>query len=65
MKNLEMAVAALAFLVAAGGMAFYEWSRIQAGRPILKGREVVVLYWVTYLSLFVLGVTAAIAAIVR
>ncbi len=52
-------------LAVAGGMAFYEWTRIKADRPILKGSEAVVLYWVAYLALFVLGITTAIAAIVR
>ncbi len=52
-------------LAVAGGMAFYEWTRIKAGRPIMKGSQAVVLYWVAYLALFVLGITTAIAAIVR
>lgn len=49
----------------AGAMAFYEWTRIKAGRPILQGHQAVILYWVAYLTLFVLGVTTAIAAVVR
>lgn len=60
-----MAAAALVFLAAGGAMAFYEWSRIEAGRPIMKGSEAIVLYWIGYLSLFVLGLTSALAAIIR
>ncbi len=65
MKNFELLLAAVALLALAAGMAFYEWSRIKAGRPIMNGSQAVVMYWVAYLSLFVLGVTTAIAAIVR
>jgi hypothetical protein len=36
----------------AGAMAFYEWTRIKAGRPILQGHQAVILYWVAYLTLF-------------
>jgi hypothetical protein len=46
-------------------MTVYEWTRVAAGRPILNGHQAVVLYWIGYLSVFVLGVTAAIAAVVR
>ncbi len=62
---MQLFGAAILMLAVAGGMAFYEWTRIKTGRPILKVSEVVVLYWVAYLALFVLGITAAIAAIVR
>lgn len=52
-------------LAVAGGMAFYEWTRIRADRPILSGHQAVAMYWIAYLALFVLGVTTVIAAIVR
>lgn len=52
-------------LAVAAGMAFYEWRRIKAGRPILKGHQAVAVYWIAYLALFVLGATTALAAIVR
>jgi hypothetical protein len=52
-------------LVIAGGMAFYEWTRIKAGKPILNGHQAVTLYWIAYLALFVLSVTSALAAILR
>jgi len=46
-------------------MVLYENARIRAGRPILKGSEAVQLYYVSYLTMFVLGATVTIAAIVR
>ncbi len=60
MKNFELLLAALALLAVAAGLAFYEWSRIKAGRPIMKGSQAVVMYWVAYLSLFVLGITTGV-----
>ena len=39
--------------------------RIKAGRPILNGSAAVQLYYVSYLTMFVLSATVAIAAIVR
>ncbi len=65
MEKLELTGAALAMLAVAAGMALYEWSRIRSGRPMLKGCEILVLYWIGYLALFVLGITTALAAIVR
>ena len=65
MENLQLLGAAAAMLAAAGGMALYEWTRIKAGRPILNGHQAVTLYWIAYLTLFVLGVTTAMAAILR
>ena len=65
MKNLEFTIAAVVLLVVAGGMAFYEWSRVKAGRPIMNGSQAVVMYWIAYLSMGVLGITIAIAAIIR
>jgi hypothetical protein len=65
MQNLQLLGAAAIMLAVAGGMAFYEWTRIKAGSPILKGHQAVTLYWVAYLMLFVLGVTTALASIIR
>ncbi len=65
MRNLELLGTAAALLIVAAGMAFYEWSRVKAGRPIMAGSQAVVMYWMTYLSMFVLGVTTALAAIIR
>lgn len=65
MENLQLLGAAAAMLAAAGGMAFYEWTRIKAGRPILNGHQAIALYWIAYLTLFVLGITTGLAAIIR
>ncbi|HEX5509808.1 MAG TPA: hypothetical protein VFX37_15010, partial [Pseudolabrys sp.] len=63
--NAAVFASALALLAAAAGMAAYEWTRIKAGRPILKGSMAVELYWVGYLSLFVLGITFALSEILH
>ena len=65
MQTLQAVAAAVAMLAAAGSMAFYEWTRIRASRPILNGHNAVVLYWVSYLSLFVLGIVTVLAAVIR
>ncbi len=64
-ERLEFIGAAVAMLAVAAGMVLYEWSRIKRGRPILKGSEAVVMYWIGYLSLAVLGVTTVIVAVIR
>jgi len=65
MENLQLSLSALVLLAAGLAMALYERSTIKAGRPLLAGRDVVVLYWVGYLSLIVLGITAGAAAILK
>jgi hypothetical protein len=65
MSNLETSTAALGLVGVGSGMAFYEWSRIKAGRPLLQGRAVLTLYWVVYLLLIVLGIATGVTAIVR
>ena len=57
--------AAIAFFAAGILMVLYENFRIRAGRPILNGSAAVQLYYVSYLTMFVLSATVAIAAIVR
>jgi hypothetical protein len=44
MEKLELIGAAIGLFAISGAMVFYEWSRIKAGRPILKGREAVQLH---------------------
>lgn len=61
---LQLAVAAI-LIAAGGGMAFFELARERAGTPLLRGEYAQVGYWMTYLSLIVLGATAAIAAVLR
>jgi hypothetical protein len=65
MQMFGFLIAAAAFLATGGAMAFYEWTRVTAGRPILNGSQAVTLYWIAYLSAFTLGLTSALAAIVR
>lgn len=66
MQEVFLKLATAAVLLAAGtGMAYYEWSRIQAGRPLLSGHPAVQTYWMGYLSLFLLGVVAILSAIFK
>jgi hypothetical protein len=65
MELFQILVAAAALLAIAAAMALYEWSRVKAKRPLFNGHPIVTLYWCAYLSLFVLGVTTVIAAVVR
>jgi hypothetical protein len=65
MEKIAFLSAAVATIGIGAGMAFYEWSRIKAGRPILKGSLAIQLYWVAYFSMFVLGVTFALAAMFK
>jgi hypothetical protein len=43
----------------------YDSVRARAGRPIAGGRDIIQLYWVACLAMFVLATTSAVAAIVR
>jgi len=46
------------------GMILYERSRLRAARfPVSEGGRV--FYWMTYLSLLVLGVTVLLSAMIR
>jgi hypothetical protein len=65
MEKFQLIGAAIIFFGIGGLMVFYEWLRIKAGRPILKGRDVAQLYYISYLLMFVLGATVIVAAIVR
>ncbi len=65
MPQLEMFAAAAVLMLTGGAMAFYEWSRVKGGRPLFKGREIITLYWISYLSLFMLSITFTAAAIIR
>jgi uncharacterized membrane protein len=56
---------AIILLGAAAGMAFYEWTRVKAGRPIFNGHQAIEFYWMAYLTLLVLGTTVAFGAIIR
>ena len=65
MEKLQFLGAATAFFAVGDLMVFYENFRIKAGRPILNGSAAVQLYYVSYLTMFVLGSAVAVAAIVR
>jgi len=65
MEKLQLAAVAVTFLAIASGMAFYERARIRATRLIFGKSQAIVIYWCAYLSLFVLGLTVATAAVVR
>ena len=65
MEKLQFFGAAIALFAAGTLMVLYENFRIKAGRPILNGSAAVQLYYVSYLTMFVLSATVAIAAIVR
>ncbi len=57
---------AAAGLTAVGiAMVLYESRRIKAKRPIANGGDAVQLYWIGYLSLFVIAFTLIVAAIIR
>jgi hypothetical protein len=64
-QALELLGAAVILVAIGFSMAFYEWFRIKAGRPILKGSSAIQAYWMIYLSMFVLGVTLLLAAIIK
>jgi hypothetical protein len=65
MEKLQFIGATIAFFAAGTLMVLYENFRIKARRPILNGSAAVQLYYVSYLTMFVLGITVAIAVIVR
>ena len=65
MEKIQFFGAAIAFFAAGALMVVYENFRIKVGRPILNGSAAVQLYYVSYLTTFVLSATVAVAAIVR
>ena len=64
MEKLQLIGVSVVFLAIGGLLVFYEWSRAKAGRPILNGSQAVQLYYMSYLTLFVLAVVTAAKAIV-
>jgi hypothetical protein len=64
-ETLQFVGAAIGLFVAGTLMVLYENFRIKAGRPILNGSAAVQLYYVSYLTMFVLSAAIAVAAIVR
>jgi hypothetical protein len=64
METLGLFGAAVAFFGVGFAMLLYELSRIKAGNRILKGSDAVQLYYVTYLTMFVLAFTTGLKAII-
>jgi len=64
METLGQLSAAIAFFGVGIAMVLYELSRTKAGNPILKGSPAIQLYYMTYLTMFVLSLLAAIKAII-
>jgi hypothetical protein len=64
LERVELVMFAAVFLLAGVAMVFYERARIAAGRPILAGRDTVQVYWVAYLTCFVLTLVIAVKLIV-
>ena len=64
-EALQVGGAGVLLFGAGFAMAFFEWSRSKTAAPLLAGTNVIQLYWITYLILFVLGVTLVAAAIIR
>jgi hypothetical protein len=64
-EKIQFLGAAIAFFAPGALMVVYENFRIKVGRPILNGSAAVQLYYVSYLTMFVLSATVALAAIVR
>jgi hypothetical protein len=65
MQNLLFSAAAAAFLLIGAAMAYYDWARTRAGRPLMGGGQSVQLYWMGYMMMFALAITCVIAAVVR
>jgi hypothetical protein len=62
-ETLQLIGASAGFLAVGSLLVFYEWSRAKAGRPILNGSEAVQIYYISYLTMFVLAVVTAAKAI--
>ena len=63
METLDLSGASVAFFGVGIAMVLYELARIKAGRRILRGSQAVQLYYVTYLTMFVLAFITALKAI--
>jgi len=64
MEKLGLLGAAVAFFGVSLVMVLYELARIKAGRPILKGSQAVQLYYISYLTMFVLALVTRLKAII-
>jgi hypothetical protein len=64
METLGLFAAAAVLFAVGFAMVLYELARIKAGRPIMKGRDSVQIYYVTYLTMFVLAIVTAAKAVI-
>ena len=64
METLWLSFASVVFLIVGGSMVFYELSRIKAKRPLMNGHPAVDLYYVAYLTMFLLSFVTALKAAV-
>jgi uncharacterized membrane protein YtjA (UPF0391 family) len=64
MEKLGLLGAAAVFFGVGLAMVLYELARIKAGRPILKGRNAVQLYYVTFLTMFVVSLVTGLKAVI-
>ena len=64
METLGLSGASVAFFGVGIAMVLYELARIKAGRRILRGSQAVQLYYVTYLTMFVLALVTGLKAII-
>ena len=55
MDEVFLALGGAAFLVGGAGMAMFELRAIRAGRQFFRNRWKQQLYWMTYLSCFILA----------
>jgi hypothetical protein len=65
MEQLEISATAVGLLAAGTAMILYENLRAKAGKPIFGGREVITLYYVSYLMLIALGLAFGASALIR
>jgi hypothetical protein len=63
--DLILAGTAACMLAVAVGMIYYEHTRSRAGRPLRQREAIAIPYWITYLSMLLLGIAFMLAAFVR
>jgi hypothetical protein len=64
METLGLMGASVACLGIGVAMVLYELARIKAGNRIFKGSQAVQLYYITYLTMFVLAFITGLKAII-
>ena len=64
METLGLLGASADFFAVGLALVLYELSRIEAGRPILKGGTAAQSYYIIYLVMFALALVTALKAII-